>query len=346
MSKYVLTVNGTNSQNNAGSKAANDAIKIVNELGYQSLELYRSSETKTRILDVVRGLLHVYMWRQKLKDDDVIFLQYPMNRYMMGKIYHILKSCGKKIKVITLIHDVDFLRNVPKANGNVDDMKKIELSLLSQSDVIIAHNNSMIHALRKEGLESKYVSLEIFDYLYKGKGAKIEDIDSVIVAGNLLQQKAGYLYKLDSKKQHFNLALYGSNLSEDFHYEHAKYYGSFSPDELIKNLVGTYGLVWDGDMLDTCAGNYGKYLKVNNPHKVSLYLAAGLPVIVWKKSALYPFIKENEVGFGIDSLTQIDNMLEEAKTQYGKFKLNAENVGERIRNGFFLEKAIKEAEKM
>ena len=47
-----------------------------------------------------------------------------MNRYMMGKIYHILKSCGKKIKVITLIHDVDFLRNVPKANGNVDDMEK------------------------------------------------------------------------------------------------------------------------------------------------------------------------------------------------------------------------------
>ncbi len=52
MSEYVLTVNGTNSQNNAGSKAANDAIKIVNELGYESLELYRSSETKTRIRDV------------------------------------------------------------------------------------------------------------------------------------------------------------------------------------------------------------------------------------------------------------------------------------------------------
>ena len=73
MSKYVLTVNGTNSQNNAGSKAANDAIKIVNELGYESLELYRSSETKTRIRDVGRGLLNVYIWRKKLKDNDVIF---------------------------------------------------------------------------------------------------------------------------------------------------------------------------------------------------------------------------------------------------------------------------------
>lgn len=269
-----------------------------------------------------------------------------MNRYMMGKIYHILKSCGKKIKVITLIHDVDFLRNVPKANGNVDDMKKVELSLLSQSDIIIAHNNYMIHALRKEGLESKYISLEIFDYLYKGKGAKTEDVDTVIVAGNLLKQKAGYLYKLDSKNQQFNLALYGSNLSEGFCYEHAKYYGSFSPDELIKNLVGTYGLVWDGNMLETCAGNYGNYLKINNPHKVSLYLAAGLPVIVWKESALYSFVRENEVGIGIDSLTQIDNVLQETKTQYNKFKLNAENVGERIRNGYFLKKAIKEAEKM
>jgi hypothetical protein len=32
------------------------------------------------------------------------------------------------------------------------------------------------------------------------------------------------------------------------------------PEELIKNLQGRYGLVWDGDALDTCSGLTGEYL--------------------------------------------------------------------------------------
>ena len=34
--------------------------------------------------------------------------------------------------------------------------------------------------------------------------------------------------------------------------------------------------MWDGPSPDTCAGVYGAYLRYNNPHKTSLYLAAGL----------------------------------------------------------------------
>ncbi len=345
--KYALAVKGMNGENNAGSKASNDALEIVSEIGYIPVELYRSNQTKTKVRNVIKGIYHTYRLCKQLRDGDLIFLQYPMNRFMMGKIYQLLTSCKKKLNIITLIHDVDFLRNVSLPNGTVEDMKQLELSLLRQSDIIIAHNASMIQALKDEGLEASFVSLELFDYLYNGRKATISsDRVEVIVAGNLLENKAGYLYKLDDTKQHFSLSLYGSNLAKTFKYKYATYHGSFSPNQLIENLYGTYGLVWDGDSLGTCSGNYGGYLRINNPHKVSLYIASGLPVIVWKKSALYPFIHQNELGFGIDSLEELDEKIESEQNNYCRYRQNVEIFSERVTKGQFLKAALEKAERM
>ena len=56
-----------------------------------------------------------------------------------------------------------------------------------------------------------------------------------------------------------------------------------------------FGLVWDGTSLDGCNGRYGEYLKFNNPHKTSLYLSCGIPVIIWKEAALADFVEEHKV---------------------------------------------------
>ena len=33
--------------------------------------------------------------------------------------------------------------------------------------------------------------------------------------------------------------------------------------------------MWDGNSIDTCSDIYGEYLRINNPYKLSLYIAAG-----------------------------------------------------------------------
>lgn len=58
---------------------------------------------------------------------------------------------------------------------------------------------------------------------------------------------------------------------------------SLAAEELPGALVQSFGLVWDGNSMDTCTGNYGSYLRINDPHKVSLYLSSGLPIIVGQK---------------------------------------------------------------
>ena len=64
----------------------------------------------------------------------------------------------------------------------------------------------------------------------------------------------------------------------------------------LLNLFGSFGLVWDGMSSETCKGSFGEYLRINNPHKTSLYLASGIPVIIWSKAALAEFIEKNKCG--------------------------------------------------
>ena len=94
----------------------------------------------------------------------------------------------------------------------------------------------------------------------------------------------------------------------------------------------------------TCTGVYGDYLKINNPHKTSMYLAAGIPVIIWEEAALANFIKKNHCGITIKSTDEIrniiDNMLDE---EYETLKANACKIGGKLRRGYFLKSAMKQS---
>ena len=322
--------------NNAGSKAGKDILCKVKEMQYKPAPIYSAKNNK--VVSLISEFININKFASNIKKGDLVLLQYPATRPILKIANKALQKRGSRI--IYLIHDIDFLRDVKTHTGTVEDMKKQELSILKGADVIIAHNQSMIKELSKCLPGKQFVSLDLFDYVYEGVNAQRTDDDSVIVAGNLLEKKAGYIYSL--KNQKFKLNLYGSNLNESFNNDNAEYKGSFSPDELIPNLKGSYGLVWDGSSAETCEGSYGRYLKYNNPHKVSLYIAAGLPVIVWKQSALYPFVAKNGLGFGVNSLYEIDDLINQQ--DYELLCNNVELMQAKVRSGYFITKALEEAE--
>lgn len=87
------------------------------------------------------------------------------------------------------------------------------------------------------------------------------------------------------------------------------------PEELPEKLEAKYGLVWDGLEITSCEGTFGQYLKYNNPHKFSLYMAAGIPVITQRKAAIANFIIENKVGIVVDNLENIKNVIENISSE-------------------------------
>ena len=100
-------------------------------------------------------------------------------------------------------------------------------------------------------------------------------------------------------------------------------------------------MVWDGnyDESDEDKG-YKKYTRYNSPHKVSCYLVAGLPVIVWRKSAVASFVQKNNIGYVISNLDDINNIvLDDYKTK----KANAMILGAKLKNGYYTQKSLEKA---
>ena len=334
-----------NNVKNAGNKARNDVEEIVKREGYQALVL---SVDNWYEMSTLKAQLHKSkafgQALAQLKQGDELLIQFPMLHHSFFTTHHVKKAQKKGVKVHFIIHDLEALRY---ANLDTVPLKhKIrvqiqESGLLGAADGIIAHNPIMKSVLVNKGVaEDKIVSLGIFDYLipnFQEKSVLTKD-QPIIVAGNLAQEKAGYLYSLPEEPAY---NLYGVGFDESRALANETYFGSFLPDELPAALEGGFGLVWDGDSAETCSGVFGEYLRYNNSHKASLYLAAGFPVVVWEESALAHFVIDKQCGLVVSSLSDLKENLDTlSEEQYKEMLENAKQIGSKLRQGQYLRTAL------
>lgn len=346
--KYYLKEEFLHEKNlkNAGSKARNDVEQIVKKEGYQDLVLSVDNWYEMGILKAQLCKSKVFgEVLNQLKQGDELLIQLPIINHSFFTTHHVKKAQKKGVKVHFIIHDLDALRFM---NGQAVPLKhrirmKIQESgLLAEADGIIAHNPIMKSVLVDKGIaEDKIVSLGIFDYLipnFQEKGGQTKD-QPMIVAGNLAQEKAGYLYALPAEPTY---NLYGVGFDKSRALENETYFGSFLPDDLPAALEGGFGLVWDGDSAETCSGVFGEYLRYNNSHKASLYLASGFPLVVWKQSALSHFVLEKGCGIAVESLHDLKETIDNLSgADYQDLVDNAKRVGQEIRDGHYLKTALK-----
>lgn len=266
-------------------------------------------------------------------------MQYPLDMYPKVSRLAIpfLRSIKEKgVQLIFLLHDLDSLRGV-EGNG--------ERQFLETADVLIAHNQVMAEYLCERGYGDKAIrTLGLFDYLAQDVSplCNTGDPREVVVAGNLTPHKAGYVYRLDQLDSKVRFRLYGPNYQEGAPQAGVKYCGQYPPEQLPQVLRGGFGLVWDGDQVENCSGVFGSYLKYNNPHKTSLYLACGLPVIVWDQSAIAEYVVEHHLGFAVRSLEELPRRLQRmSREEYDALCQGASEMGERLRRGDMLCRALR-----
>ena len=333
-------------EKNAGSKARNDVEAILISEGYEGLELKVENWYK---MNFFKAQQHKYRATKSVFDQlgagDELVIQFPIIHHTFF-ISRLIKQAQKRgAKFYLLIHDVETLRHA--AGSEVKFRHKVrnyfqEKKALMSVDGIIVHNDIMKKVLVSQGVPAdKMVSLEIFDYLiqnFEEKKAPQKD-QPIIVAGNLNPTKSGYLYNLPEQPAY---NLYGVGYDESRALKNTSYFGSFMPDNLPTALEGSFGLVWDGDSSETCQGSYGNYLRFNNSHKASLYLASGFPVVVWKESALAHFILEKSCGIAVASLHDLEAALENlTEKEYADLSENARRIGKDLREGYYLRSALK-----
>lgn len=344
---YCLNTRQKNN-NTALGKAPADISLIAKEYGAGEVIFYDPKQYRisglTKVMAVVTGIKNWIRLARRVKKGDLVVVQHPYENIRVAqRAIPMLKKKG--VIFVSLIHDLPSLRKGMGERYTAFEEKRAKASdnaLLREFDYIIAHNAAMVEYLVSEGFSrERMVSLEIFDYLSDQPMLSAQPKEcSIVVAGNLEKGKCEYLYKLTDEDSGVVIHLFGREYKGNTD-DNVIYHGQCAPDQLPGVLQGSFGLVWDGDAIETCGGNTGRYLRYNNPHKCSLYLASGLPVIIWKEAALAAFVEGNSVGIAIGSLLELKERIDTVSPEaYAQMRKNAAMIGQKLRAGYYTRRAL------
>ena len=329
MNKFVITrIAQERFKMCAPGKAPSDCGKIFEINGFTNITFVMpQSGIINKIISSSRQFLALL---KTIRRNDSVVIQYPVAP-MICKFLYIF---GRR-DVSLLIHDIESIRRGRVISS--DDMFSFKMAKF-----IIVHSEAMMSFLSNLGISSSMmIVLEFFDYLtsYTNK-EKREKSNEVCFCGNLVKSNE-FIKKIKNSSilESVSFNMYGSSYFDSE--KNVMYKGSFKPEQL-DHIHGSWGLVWDGNSIEGCEGALGNYLKINAPHKMSLYIAAELPIICWAKSASAKLVQKYGIGIVVENLKQLPYLLENVSEQdYFRMLENIKVLSEKVRKGDVLYEIIK-----
>ena len=343
--RFLMTPKTSASGVPALNKARADIEQIAAEMGYAPFALHAPDSANGSVwLGIQVGAKTLGDWVRafyRMRQGDLLLVQYPyfpVKGYGVARLaLHLLRWKG--VKTAALVHDLDSLRRIGGSAARGSDQL-----LLPGFEALIVHSQRMESYLRTQGVTCPMILMEAFDCLSEGIIPVREKSRRVAIAGNLAADKSGYLK--DIGKVPLEWQLYGTNWAGSGS-TRIEYHGEIAPEKLPETISGAFGIVWDGDSLDGLTGLYGAYALLNSPHKLSTYLAGGLPVIVAKNAAAADFVAREQVGVALNSLRELPELIRTMPEEdYQRYAANARRVGAQLRAGENTKRALRQLEEM
>lgn len=342
----------------AGGKGRDDYFEVLRRAGLECIRIptlktspYGSGPfSRIRLEKKLRKA-----WREALSGlgkGDVLFLHSPVSEKFLGYPGIIEEVHERGCRIVNIVFDLETFfksdyKRLAKLKHAMDS--RTESRLFAAADLMICHNKRMRDKLVSLGIdEKKIICVGVMDYLRDDDGfcdtERFSPDGPVVFCGNLDVNKSGFVYELaGGAVPGLRMDIYGPGYSGKDSPK-VKHTGVFRPAELMDLMKGSFGLVWDGPSVDTCMGACGDYLRYNNPHKMSHYLASGMPVLVWEEAAMAEFVTEEGCGLTIKDLKQIPPLISGlGEEEYRSLRLNAERVGLQMRRGEHIGNAVEEA---
>jgi hypothetical protein len=187
--------------------------------------------------------------------------------------------------------------------------------------------------------------LHCFDFLATYKDFHRTKTNTIVFAGNLSKSK--FLEKLHicaNKSRTLNINLYGPGITDAMLQSANVAYKGVHPAYSLPSVIeGSFGLIWDGDGIDTPSGNLGDYMFYINHHKLSLYIVCNLPVIIHESTGSADFVKRFNIGLTVRSLFEVEDKLQRlSEKDYGRMVQNMQQLAKDITSGNFLQNALGE----
>jgi hypothetical protein len=232
---------------------------------------------------------------------------------------------------VALLHDLDELRTTTTV---------VSRPVLRKAAAIVS--TGLLHERIPDELAGKPVSfLEIWDYrvgpAFKPGGW--DPAGPILYAGTLWPLKVSWLYRPDPDRPALLLRGHGYDTARDPGCGDT-FAGPFESDDPVFDPPVSWGLVWDGAKLGS-DGTEADYERINQPHKLSLYLACGLPVIVWSEGRAAEWVLRNGCGITTPSLAAIPEILARVTpAEHAAMRERSQALGEGVRAGRHLLDAL------
>lgn len=335
--RFLLVPEGTQAADALAEKARRDVRQIAAENGYALCSLPEQKLADRwwqRIPSLGRLLLAWCKLFLQLRHGDLLLVQYPLHPQRDARLtcaaLHMLQWKGAK--TAAFVHDLDSLRHMRDAAARWSDQE-----LLPRFDRLIVQNARMADYLLGQGMRAEaLINGQLRDCLTDAPIPERTLDMSVCVAGDLSRKQSRYLHELPRTGLQWHLCgtgWKGKNKRGDITWH----------GEEVMGLSGAFGLVWDGVSTGRVAGAKGAYMMLSSPLTMSLYLANGLPVIVWKWSAMASFVRENGLGLVVDAVEAIPAAIGALSPQeYAAMASAARQWGDRLCRGELTRAALKE----
>lgn len=293
------------------TKPKDDIAKIVVRQGWRELTIVRATQA-TDAANLTVGLT----------SSDLVVHQFPsyLPLAFEENFQQAVQATGAKF--IILIHDFEPLRLSERQDSDR------EYALLKRADGLVVHTDEMAQAL---SIPVPTFILGLFDYLTDSPIPDRKRSSDLIFAGTLT--KAPWLKTFPLPIQVFgNLP---RKWSSDDVSPTLNLQDVLPQDTAPSELPDGIGIVWDSDRSQTT--HYQNYQQLNSPHKLSLYLAAELPVILPSISPFADFITHHQLGASLDDLSQLPLTFD-----YDPIK--AKKIGYALRKGEQTKKLLQKLE--
>lgn len=319
---------------NAGSKAPADVSSILADNGYQRYFVITSGGN---LMAQFRSLLiSSIKLVASAKSGSTLLCQYPIYSKKGYSAFRIVRRFlkMKRVRLVGLLHDLLFV-------ARSGEGKEQEIRELNKYDTLIVHSPRMATLLKDAGCTKPCVVLGLFDYLVTKENQIPRTLSHTIAfAGNL--SKIGFIGNLETvtRGNQTRFVLYGRNDSHRTFGDGITPGGLFLPDD-VSSIKGSWGLVWDGPSIDKLTGEAGSYQKINSPHKASLYLVAGLPLIVSSEAAIAEIVTREHLGITVDSLLDVEKRISQmTEEDYARLIVNVKTYGEKLKSGHNLLRSL------
>ncbi len=304
-----------------------DIERILEKEGYQPIRFPGQGRSVPGV--GLRRAFYLFRLLLKMEKRAMVVFIFPVYSRLVKMLLRLLQK-RKQVNLVCVVGDIDGIKD-----GDLS-LLETEIRELSAYRYFIVHNRSMEAWLRQQLPDCITARLDFFDFLappYTGNRSRSYEL---VFAGNL--HKSSFIARLHelaaaSPALHFNL--YGPGITDAaVAQSNASFLGVHDPYTLPLLVKGSFGLLWDGDDIHRPGGSLGAYMQYITHHKLSLYILAGLPVIVPARTAAALLVEAYGIGLTVESLFEVKEKIDAVTDeQYQAMRKNMQPLAASISQG-------------